>query len=75
MYVPLEVITTLHSGLCMYMLCIFIYIPFSRMYFEVDREKGLKFSEIADGVSVEDVKAAIGCSFQVRLYSNGVSSL
>ena len=34
--------------------------------FEVDHEKGLILSEIADGVSVEDVKAATGSSFQVR---------
>ena len=34
--------------------------------FEVDYEKGLILSEIADGVSVDDVKAATGCSFQVR---------
>lgn len=31
----------------------------------MDHSKGLVLSEIADGVSVEDVKAATGCSFQV----------
>ena len=35
--------------------------------FEVNHEKGLLLSEIADGVSVEDVKAATGCGFQVHV--------
>ena len=40
----------------------------------MDHEKGLKLSEIADGVSVEDVKAATGCSFQVRLRGYDVNT-
>ena len=31
----------------------------------MDQAKGLVLSEIADGVSVEDIKAATGCSFKV----------
>ena len=33
----------------------------------MDFEKGLTLTEIADGVSVEDVKAATGCRFKVRM--------
>ena len=33
--------------------------------FEVNHERGLLLSEIADGVSIQDIKAATGCSFQV----------
>ncbi|RZC32403.1 succinyl-CoA:3-ketoacid coenzyme A transferase 1, mitochondrial, partial [Asbolus verrucosus] len=33
--------------------------------FEVDHCKGLKLVEIADGVTVEDVKKATGCQFEV----------
>ena len=33
--------------------------------FEVNHENGLLLSEIADGVSIQDIKAATGCSFQV----------
>ena len=35
--------------------------------FEVNHEKGLVLSEIADDLSVEDIKAATGCGFQVHL--------
>lgn len=33
--------------------------------FEVNHENGLLLSEIAEGVSIQDIKAATGCSFQV----------
>lgn len=33
--------------------------------FEVDQEKGLILTELYEGVSVEDVRAATGCSFEV----------
>lgn len=33
--------------------------------FDVDREAGLKLVEIADGVNVDDLKAATGCPFEV----------
>lgn len=33
--------------------------------FEVDSEKGLTLTEIADGVAVEDVVMSTGCNFQV----------
>ena len=33
--------------------------------FEVDKDKGLKLIEISEGVSVDDVKASTGCSFEV----------
>ena len=31
----------------------------------MDKEKGLKLTELYEGVGVEDVRAATGCSFQV----------
>ena len=34
--------------------------------FDVNPDKGLTLMEIADGVSVEDVKAATGSPFEVR---------
>ena len=34
--------------------------------FDVDREAGLKLVEIADGVNVDDLKAATGCPFEVH---------
>lgn len=34
--------------------------------FEVEKAKGLVLTEVFDGVSVADVQAATGCSFQVR---------
>ncbi|GBP04275.1 Succinyl-CoA:3-ketoacid coenzyme A transferase 1, mitochondrial [Eumeta japonica] len=33
--------------------------------FEVDKEKGLILTELAEGVSVEDIKISTGCDFQV----------
>lgn len=33
--------------------------------FEVDREKGLTLTELADGVTVEDVVQHTGCEFKV----------
>ena len=33
--------------------------------FEVDFEKGLTLTEIGEGVSVEDIKAATKCNFKV----------
>ena len=33
--------------------------------FEVNHERGLLLSEIADGVNIQDIKAATGCSFEV----------
>ncbi len=35
--------------------------------FDIDKEKGLKLMEISKGVSVDDVRAATGCSFQVNI--------
>ena len=35
--------------------------------FEVDFDNGLTLIEIADGVSVEDIKAATKCSFKVNM--------
>ena len=35
--------------------------------FQVDHEKGLTLTEVADGVSVDDVKAATGCLFEVAI--------
>ena len=32
---------------------------------EVDRERGLTLTEVAEGVSVEDVRTSTGCDFQV----------
>ena len=34
--------------------------------FEVDPARGLTLTEIAEGLSVEGVRAATGCSFEVR---------
>ena len=33
--------------------------------FDVDAEKGLTLIELAEGVSLEDVRAATGCQFEV----------
>ena len=44
-------------------ICVFLLISYQGV-FEVNYEKGLTLSEVADGVSVEDVKVATGCSFQ-----------
>ena len=33
--------------------------------FEVDKDKGLRLTEISEGVSVDDIKASTGCSFEV----------
>ena len=33
--------------------------------FDVDTEKGLTLIELADGVSLEDVRAVTGCQFEV----------
>ena len=38
---------------------------------EVNHENGLLLLEIADGVSVEDIKAATGCVFQVHVHVRG----
>ena len=35
--------------------------------FEVSKEKGLLLMEVFDGVSVEDIRAATGSSFEVHL--------
>ena len=32
----------------------------------MNAEKGLKLVEIADGVGLDDVRAATGCAFEVR---------
>jgi len=34
--------------------------------FEVTAGKGLVLAEIADGISVDDVRTATGCTFEVR---------
>ena len=33
--------------------------------FEVDKEKGLILTELADGVKVEDIVVSTGCDFEV----------
>ena len=33
--------------------------------FEVHKDKGLRLTEISEGVSVDDVKASTGCPFEV----------
>ena len=38
--------------------------------FTVDFEKGLTLTEIGEGVSVEDVKAATKCNFKVCMHCN-----
>ena len=38
--------------------------------FTVDFEKGLTLTEVGEGVSVEDIKAATKCNFKVRVHSN-----
>lgn len=43
----------------------FLLPPSFQGVFEVNQSEGLTLSEIADRVSVEDVKAATGCIFQV----------
>ena len=36
--------------------------------FDVDAEKGLTLIELAEGVSLEDVRATTGCQFEVRVW-------
>ena len=36
--------------------------------FDVDAEKGLTLIELAEGVSLEDVRAATGCQFEVCVW-------
>ena len=36
--------------------------------FEVDFEEGLTLTEIADGVSIEDIKTVTKCNFKVCVY-------
>lgn len=38
---------------------------FFQCVFEVDREKGLTLTELADGVSVEDILVSTGSEFNV----------
>ena len=42
--------------------------PFScpQCVFDVDSKRGIVLVELAEGVSVEDVKAATGCDFEVK---------
>ena len=35
--------------------------------FNVDRQKGLKLMEIAEDVTVDDVKTSTGCPFEVHM--------
>ena len=36
--------------------------------FEVDFDKGLTLTEIADGVSIDDIKASTKCTFKVCVH-------
>ena len=38
--------------------------------FTVDFEKGLTLTEVGEGVSVEDIKAATKSNFKVRVHNN-----
>ena len=38
--------------------------------FTVDFEKGLTLTEIGEGISVEDIKAATKCNFKVCVQNN-----
>lgn len=38
--------------------------------FTVDFEKGLTLTEIGEGISVEDIRAATKCNFKVRVQNN-----
>ena len=40
---------------------------FLQCVFEVDKDKGLRLTEISEGVSVDDVKASTGCPFEVSV--------
>ena len=40
--------------------------------FDVDAEKGLTLIELAEGVSLEDVRAVTGCQFEVCVCELGV---
>ena len=40
---------------------------FLQCVFEVDKVKGLRLTEISEGVSVDDVKASTGCPFEVSV--------
>ena len=36
--------------------------------FNIDKEKGLILVEISKGVTIDDIKQATGCSFEVSYY-------
>lgn len=38
---------------------------FFQCVFEVDKENGLTLTELADGVTIEDVQMSTGCQFHV----------
>lgn len=40
-------------------------ICYLQCVFEVDKEKGLLLTELADGVSVEEIVTGTGCEFNV----------
>lgn len=49
--------------------CVVLYLNVIIFYFqcvfEVDKDKGLVLTELADGITVDDVLASTGCKFQV----------
>ena len=52
--------------MCLVVLCVLSCV---QGVFEVCVERGLVLAEIGEGVSLEEVRAATGASFQVYIYS------
>lgn len=62
------IITTITiSNLSIFYLSVYLtfYFFLFQCVFEIDKEKGLTLTELADGVSVEDVLVSTGCEFDV----------
>ena len=57
-----------------YMLCckkpVHAYVYCEQCVFEVSEERGLLLVEVGEGVSVEDVRAVTGASFQVSTHTH-----
>lgn len=70
LFIPRVVIETHLYRVCVLDMIILYYnVTFNfflfQCVFEVDKEKGLTLTELADGVSVEDVLVSTGCEFDV----------
>ena len=60
---------TILYDLCISIICLnIVYNIYFQGVFEINKEDGIVMTEIADGVTVEQVKAATGCELKVSHY-------